>query len=157
MQWGCRGGLGKSSTWRHQGSFPCTCALGTQNPTTHDVVDEIRPKKTHHHSRCTWEPRRGGQNFASTLGAHCWSSRRPTLPRTEIPPRQPPNARKKKSEHRERHRHPHDTAAVDFKRRRVVSGGFKIRKSRKRSEGPLRHCLCVKNRTCQLRPQANAS
>ena len=45
MQWGCRGGLGKSSTWRHQGSFPCTCALGTQNSTTHDVVDEIRPKK----------------------------------------------------------------------------------------------------------------
>ena len=153
MQWGCRGGLGKSSTWRHQGSFPCTCALGTQNPTTHDVVDEIRPRKTHHHSRCTWEPRRGGQNFASTLGPHVWSSRRPTLPRTEIPPRQPPNARKKKSEHRERHRHPHDTAAVSSKSRNFFWGLQNLRKSRKRSEGSLRHCSCVKQRRCQLRPQ----
>ena len=68
----------------------------------------------------------GGQNVANTLGAHGRSSSRPTLSCTEIPPRQPPNARKKKSEHRESHRHPHDTAAVDFKRRRVFSGGFKI-------------------------------
>jgi len=96
-------------------------------------------------------PTGGGQNFASTLGPHVWSSRRPTLPRTEIPPRQPPNARKKKSEHRERHRHPHDTAAVSSKSR--FWGLQNLRKSRKRSEGSLRHCSCVKQRRCQLRPQ----
>jgi hypothetical protein len=46
MQWGCREGLGGFSTWRHQRPFPCTCTPGHQNPTAHDVVDEIRRTKT---------------------------------------------------------------------------------------------------------------
>ena len=103
--------------------------------------------------RCCRRRRRNRGSFASTLGPHVWSSRRPTLPRTEIPPRQPPNARKKKSEHRERHRHPHDTAAVSSKSRNFFWGLQNLRKSRKRSEGSLRHCSCVKQRRCQLRPQ----
>jgi hypothetical protein len=62
--------------------------LRSRNPKSHYTRCSGRnsTKQARHHSRCTWEPRREGQNVADTLGPHVWSSRRPTLPRTEIPP-----------------------------------------------------------------------
>jgi hypothetical protein len=72
------------------GRRQCTCALGTQNPTTHDVADEIRPNKLTSIPAARGNPDGGvkmsREHTRSPWMGHGWSSRRPTLPRHWLTP-----------------------------------------------------------------------